>query len=206
MDKNINNPARISISPGNVKMGAIPSVSLPPVITCAPGCTCARKCYALRIARLRKTVRDAYARNLDILNNDPASYWLQVEAAAATTRYFRYHVSGDIVNAAYLENMAAIARKQPATHFLAFTKKYSLVNDYISNGNKIPDNLHIIFSAWPGMPMDNPHGLPVAEVIFKGQDPRDDWKICGGNCAECACRGCGCWELKPGEVIAFYEH
>lgn len=51
-----------------------------------------------------------------------------------------------------------------------------------------------------------PHGVPTAAVIFKGEEPRDGWKVCGGNCTECACRGVGCWELKPGETIAFYEH
>lgn len=34
---------KLSISPGNKKMGAIPSVSLPPIITCPTGCKCAKK-------------------------------------------------------------------------------------------------------------------------------------------------------------------
>jgi hypothetical protein len=199
------NPARVSISPGNTKMGHIPSVSLPPVITCAHGCACAKKCYAAKLCRLYKNTRDAYARNLDILRDDPVSYWLQVEAAAMTTRFFRYHVSGDIPGADYLAHMVDLARRQPATEFLAFTKKYSLVNDFLTR-DEIPANLHVIFSAWPGMNMENPHALPVAAVIFKGEEPRDGWKVCPGNCADCAARGVGCWELKPGETIAFYEH
>ena len=196
---------RISVSPGNQKMGFIPSVSLPPVITCANGCTCAKKCYAAKLCRIRKNVREAYQRNLDILTQDPAAYWLQVKAAAMVTKYFRFHVSGDIVNAEYFANMIKTAEELPGTAFLAFTKQYTIVNQHL-NGAKLPENLKIIFSAWPGMPMENPHNLPVANVIFKGQTPADNWKICGGNCAECACRGVGCWELKPGEQIAFYEH
>lgn len=196
---------RISVSPGNQKMGFIPSVSLPPVVTCANGCTCAKKCYAARMCRIRKSVREAYQRNLDILTQDPGAYWLQVKAAAMVTKYFRFHVSGDIVNAEYFANMIKTAEELPGTTFLAFTKQYTIVNQHL-NGAKLPENLKIIFSAWPGMPMENPHNLPVANVIFKGQTPADNWKICGGNCAECACRGVGCWELKPGEQIAFYEH
>lgn len=199
----------VSISAGNRKLGAIPSVSLPPVKTCPAGCPCAAKCYAAKLCRIYPTVQNAYNNNLDILASAPALYWLQVKSAASMTRYFRYHVSGDILNAAYFSEMVRLARELPATEFLAFTKKYKIVNDWIdANGiDSLPENLHIIFSEWgDGWTVPNPHGLPTSAVIFKGTEPRDDWKICGGNCAECACRGVGCWELKRGETIAFYEH
>lgn len=197
----------VSISQGNSKMGAIPSVSLPPIITCPSGVPCARKCYAAKLCRLRPNVRAAYQNNLDILNSDPASYWLQVKAAASMTRYFRFHVAGDIPNAEYFYNMVGLAWELPGTQFLAFTKQYEIVNDFLNNGGRYPANLHIIFSQWgDGWNVPNPYELPTSAVIFKGTEPRDEWKICGGNCTECACRGVGCWELKNGETIAFYEH
>lgn len=197
---------KVSISHGNVKMGAIPSVSLPACVTCNPSAPCFKKCYALKLERLRPTVRNAYARNLDALREDPALYWLQVRSAASMTKYFRFHVSGDIPNADYLREMIATAEQFPTTKFLAFTKQHPIVNAYLNNGGTIPENLKIIFSNWGDWKCENPHGLPTSEVIFKGSAPADDWKICGGNCTECACRGVGCWELKNGETIAFYEH
>lgn len=200
----INN--KISISAGNKKMGHIPSISLPACITCNPGAPCFRKCYAVRLAKRRSNVRDAYARNLDILRSDPGVYWLQVKAAAATARYFRYHVSGDIPNFDYFVNMVKLAEELPHTEFLAFTKQYEIVNDFLYYGFKIPQNLKIIFSNWGAWKCENPHGLPVCEVIFKNETPADDWKICGGNCTDCACRGIGCWQLKNGDTIAIYEH
>ena len=200
------NDNRISISPGNTKMGAIPSVSLPPIVTCPKGCPCAKKCYAAKLCRLRPSVKAAYQRNLDIYNADPVAYWLQVKAAACTTRFFRFHVSGDIIDAQYFAGMRTTAAELPGTHFLAFTKNYKVVNDYLNAGGRIPKNLHIIFSEWPGLDIPNPYKMPTAAVIFKGEQPAENWKICGGNCAECACRGVGCWELKKGETIAFYEH
>lgn len=197
----------VSISAGNVKMGAIPSVSLPPVITCPSGCPCAKKCYAAKLCRLRPSVREAYARNLEILTRDPDAYWLQVRAAASMARFFRFHVSGDIPSYEYFVDMMRTAAQLPGTQFLVFTKRYDIVNACLSMGGEIPDNLHVIFSEWgDGWNVPNPHNLPTAAVIFKGEEPRDGWKACGGNCAECACRGVGCWELKPGETIAFYEH
>ena len=199
------NNNKVSISKGNSKMGYIPSVSLPPVVTCAKGCACAKKCYAAKLCRIYGTVRRAYNRNLDILKNDMDNYFIQVKAAAMVTKYFRFHVSGDIYDMNYLDRMVKLAQDLPGTTFLAFTKQYNFVNNFLQYA-AIPDNLKIIFSEWPGMEMYNPYNLPVAHVIFKGSEPADDWKICGGNCSECACRGVGCWELKKGEHIAFYEH
>lgn len=63
----------VKISGGNSKMGNIPSVSLPSVITCRQ-CACQEKCYARRLERLRPAVRNAYQHNLDVLNSDPETY------------------------------------------------------------------------------------------------------------------------------------
>lgn len=197
---------KLSISAGNQKLGAIPSVSLPPCTSCNPAAPCFKKCYASRLARLRPTVREAYQNNSELLSEDPAAYWLQLKAAAMVTRFFRYHVAGDIPNDEYFYNMVALAWELPNTQFLAFTKQWHIVNAFLDNGGRFPQNLKIIFSNWGAWKCPNPYNLPVAEVIFKGETPADSWKICGGNCTDCACRGVGCWELKDGETIAFYEH
>ena len=196
----------VSISTGNRKMGAIPSVSLPPIVTCKNCSTCSQECYAAKLCRIYKSVREAYERNLKILQADRDTYFMQVKAAAMVNRYFRFHVSGDIVDLDYLDRMVKLARELKGTTFLAFTKNYEDVNQYFKDHKK-PANLKLIFSLpFTGARIDNPHNLPTAAVILKGQEPEESWKICGGNCTECACRGVGCWELKKGETIAFYEH
>ena len=200
------NPGRVSISKGNRKMGAIPSVSLPPVITCPKGAPCAKKCYAAKMCRIYPTVKKAYENNLNLLRASSTEYWRQVRTAATMTKYFRFHVSGDIPDIMYLAEMVVTAEQIPGTQFLAFTKQYDIVNAFLKHIGTFPDNLHIILSEWGTRKPDNPHNLPTAAVIFKGTEPEDHWKICGGNCSECACRGVGCWELKRGETIAFYEH
>lgn len=197
---------KITISKGNKKMGSIPSISLPACITCNPSAPCFEGCYAKKMERIYKNVRDSYAKNLDVLQSDPAAYWMQVRAAASTSRFFRYHVSGDIPSAEYFAQMVKTAESLPSTKFLAFTKQFNTVNDFIDGGGTIPQNLNIIFSNWGGWKCENPHRLPVCEVIFKGESPADGWKVCGGNCTECACRGIGCWEVKNGETIAIYKH
>ena len=197
---------QVSISPGNIKMGAIPSVSLPACITCNPSAPCFKKCYAMRLEKRYKNVANAYARNLEIWNANPALYWYQVRGSAAMTRFFRFHVSGDIPNIEYLWGMIQTAIELPGTTFLAFTKQYRIVNAWLEEGGTIPANLIIIYSNWGAWKCENPYNLPVCEVILKGSEPAESWKICGGNCTECACRGVGCWELKHGDTIAIYEH
>lgn len=198
---------KVSISTGNRKMGAIPSVSLPPVVTCPAGCPCAKKCYAAKMARIYPSVRKAYQNNLDILQTNPGEYWYQVNQAVKMNRYFRFHVSGDIPTPEYFAEMVNVARQNPGTEILVFTKRYQIVNEYITNSGNLPENMHLIFSQWgDNWTVPNPHNLPTAAVIFKGHEPDNDWKVCGGNCTECACRGVGCWQLKQGETIAFYEH
>ena len=196
----------VSISKGNSKMGAIPSVSLPACITCNPNAPCFKLCYAAKITRLYKTVKTAYENNLNILKENPALYWEQVKQGAQMARYFRFHVSGDIPNLEYFNNMVQLARELPNTNFLAFTKQYYIVNQFLNNGGTIPENLKVIFSNWGAWKCENPHKLPECEIILKGSEPAPNWKICGGNCTECACRDIGCWELKQGETIAIYQH
>ena len=194
---------KVNISPGNTKMGHIPSVSLPPVVTCRAGCPCASKCYAVRMTRLRKTVAASYDRNLNAWRQNPEGFETQIVAAAITTRYFRWHVAGDMPDSTYFQMMCRVARRCPGTDFLAFTKRWDIVNPLAS---EIPDNLQVVYSAWGDFLPDNPHHLPVAHVIFRGTEPDPSWKICGGNCTTCICQGIGCWELHRGEHIAFYEH
>lgn len=187
-------------------MGAIPSVSLPAITTCAKDLPCSQKCYAARICKFRKNVRLSYENNLKILKHSPDTYWYDVEYEVTKTDYFRFHVSGDIVDQDYFVHMIDIARRHSDTQILAFTKKYDIVNSVLDNLKEFPSNLHIVFSAWPGIKMNNPHQLPVAEVIFRGQSPQNDWKICEGNCFDCASRNSGCWNIEKGETIAFSEH
>lgn len=201
---------KISISTGNSKMGKISSVSLPPVLTCRNGAPCSKKCYANKIARLRKNVNDSYQRNMKVLREDPDGYWQQVRLAIALSKYFRFHVSGDIPDMQYLERMIDIASMERETQILCFTKKYELINEYLDRVNpSLPDNLHLVFSGWPGIEMQNYHNLPEAHVIFKNGETTanmDIAKHCGGNCQTCATADGGCWSLKSGEQVVFYEH
>lgn len=78
---------RVSISRGNSKMGELASVSLPSIVTCRHDCECCKKCYAHRFERRRPNVHETYLRNLQLLNDDPDTYWREVEAAIMMNRF-----------------------------------------------------------------------------------------------------------------------
>ena len=197
----------VKISKGNSKLGAIPSVSLPSIKTCR-NCACQEKCYAQKLERLRPAVRNAYQHNLEVWIKDPETYWREVEASIMMSRFFRFHVSGDIPSFKYLINMVEIARRQPHCEILCFTKKYNLVNEFIEQGGELPGNLHMIFSGWVGLEMANPFSLPEAHVRYRdgSTTAREDAIECSGNCTECALTEGGCWSLQKGQQVIFNEH
>lgn len=199
---------KVRISNGNSKMGAVSSVSTLPFITCPARCakTCGRDCYAAKIANLYPTVRKSYAINTALAIHEPELFWSQVDAACKAVRYFRFHVSGDILNSAYFENMIKCAENNPKTEMLCFTKRFEIVNTFIRNGGVIPENLHVLFSGWINLKPINPYKLPETNVILKNEEPKNNWLVCGGNCFKCACRGVGCWQARSGETVAFPIH
>ena len=147
-------------------MGKVASVSTLPILTC-PGCcigSCGEKCYALKIANLRPSVRKAYARNTAIAKHAMKAFFKAINAAVQNVRFFRFHVSGDILNSEYFNGMIKTAEKNKHCQFLVFTKKYSIVNEYIESGKTIPENLHILFSGWTNLQPVNPHNLPETMV------------------------------------------
>lgn len=197
----------LRVSPGNQKMGSIPSISLPAVITCRD-CDCKNKCYARKLERIRPSVRNSYQSNLDLLRKHPDVFWREFESVIMASRFFRLHVSGDIPDADYLRNVIKIVANNPHCEVLCFTKRYELVNRFLESGWLIPKNLHIIYSGWPGLEMNNPYSLPEAHVIFKDgtTEANETAVLCNGNCMECAITESGCWNLKYGQQVVFHEH
>lgn len=202
----------VSISEGNSKMGKVASVSLLPVLSCPARCrgTCGDKCYAKKLAMLRPVVMRAYARNQAVAMIAPTVFFSVVERAMKRSKYFRFHVSGDILNYEYLNMVYYLAKTNPGCQVLMFTKKYELVNRFIEYGNELPENLHILYSGWTNLfPTEggfNPHNLPETTVYAREEDIKPEWTLCGGNCLDCAIHDGGCWTAKPGETIAFKIH
>ena len=209
---NTGDDLKIHISGGNMKLGAIMNISLPPVVTCHNCSSCKHYCYAVRSYNRLPDTANAWNENYLLFITDPDRYFSEISAAVKLQRFFRWHVSGDIVNGLYLAGMIRVALENPKVEFLAFTKAYQIVNAAIAAGAVIPSNLHLLFSAAPGVDMPNPYKLPECHINFA--DPSLNTYCggaefvyhCGGNCTDCAVNGCGCFFLKPGDVTIIDQH
>ena len=201
----------VKISRSNSKLGIIPSVNLPPVTTCRTDAPCAKECYAMKGRFRFAGVKENMTSNYELYRSNPEEYFDGIKNAInngfVSYSYFRWHAAGDIVDKQYFDNMVKIAEELPQTSFLAFTKKYELVNEYIKSGEVIPPNLHIVFSAWgSALALDNPYEFPVAYVRFKcdteNRDIPDSAVECSGNCTTCL----QCWNIGHGESVVFNKH
>jgi hypothetical protein len=203
---------KIHISAGNNKLGSIMNISLPPVVTCHNCSSCKDYCYAVRSYNRFTGTAAGWNENYLLFLTDPDRYFSDISDAVKLQRFFRWHVAGDIVNGRYLAGMIQVAIENPKVEFLAFTKAYQIVNAAIAAGAVIPSNLHLLFSAAPGVDMPNPYRLPECHINFA--DPGlNTYKggaefiyHCTGNCTECAINGCGCFFLKPGDVTIIDQH
>ena len=203
--------AHVKFSYGNRKTGAlVPSVSLIPVADCGNCSVCARGCYDVRNVCFQKNVQWSRANNSAIYKHDRGRYMKEIQDAVKFLRFFRWHVGGDIIDFQYLICMVSIAEHTPTCEFLAFTKMYDLVNNYIKNIGPLPKNLHIIFSDWRGAEFENPYNLPVSSPLWadgtKGPHCTDKQFMCPGLCEACAEAWTGCWAAKSGETILFEAH
>lgn len=201
---------KIKISKGNSKLGNIANINIPALVTCRKNAPCAKTCYARNGNYRFPSVKESHNRNLLAYLESPENYFNQIKkylTKHTEVDYFRYHSSGDIVDYNYLKNMVKVAKEFPNVNFLAYTKKFELVNEYLSKGYRLPKNLKVLFSNWDkNFKVENPYGRPMTYVNFKDKTLNPEipanTKSCSGNCSECKI----CWHLRKGQSVTFNQH
>lgn len=194
----------ISISDGNMKIGATPSFSVSPVVTCRADAPCCKECYARKMAARYPTCRRAYDRNtvavIERTNDVFNALWAYLISSGSNR--FRFNVAGDFFSEKYLAMAFDLAAALPSVQFLAYTKQYELVNEYITK-RKLPDNFTMILSAWDSFIPENPHNLTMAWYQDGTCNVPDKAFTCPGKCGAC---GFKCWNMKGGENVVFNKH
>ena len=137
-------------------------------------------------------VKNAWDDNLTELISDRKFYFQSIRRYLLNKRpqYFRWHVSGDIIDQDYLEQMKIIAKDYYFINFLVFTKQYHL------NFDNASENLSIVLSAWPGLNLPKTK-LPIAFIDFDSEKRRKNFIECPEDCEKCR----ACWFLKNKENV-----
>ena len=192
----------VTISDGNIKVGSIPSISLPPIVTCNKKAPCTKGgCYALHGSFQYPSVKMVYDKNHKTFKRSPKEYFNAIDAWLKIRKpsMFRFHVSGDIPSLTYMSGMIKLAKDNPGVKFLAFSKRYNI----IQSPAYIPDNLSIVLSMWTGYKVPKTD-LPKAWLQdgIETRIPKDAME-CHGFCETCGL----CWELKNiGKDVYFNKH
>ncbi|MCZ2394938.1 MAG: hypothetical protein LC100_00170 [Chitinophagales bacterium] len=201
------------VKAGNSKVSEyVAVVNMPAGFTCPADAPCKAGCYALKGRYSFNNVTLPAWRNLYFFNSNPTGFFKAIENELQEAddlrpwRWFRWHESGDIVNYDYFCGMVTIAKKFKRINFMAYTKKYSIVNQYIEENGALPKNLTIIFGVWGVYGLGvNKYNLPYAYVKGVGADEYIPTSAapCEGSCKEC---GFKCWKLKKRQSVVFDKH
>jgi hypothetical protein len=178
-------------------------------LTC-PGATlwCERNCYAHKGNFTFPSVRAAHRRNT-ILSRLPSFVdRMTEEVRGRDLEVLRVHSSGDLYSPEYAEKWLRIAKRCKTTHFLAYTRTWSLPEFYpVLRRLSRLDNFTVRASIDPTSPIDRlPKFLDRNKAYIYGSPGAGE----GSNCLKQVEKGLGCPECMRcwigAEDITFLKH
>lgn len=200
-----------SIATHSGKMSGIPSISTS--VLCNKQCaehaavkgSICEKCYARGYAKMRKQLAEKLKANY--------YFYTTVNLTAEDIPFinsaiFRFEAFGDLANVQQFKNYCTIAKANPQTRFVLWTKNTHIVEQYTDMAYTKPENLYIIASAL----MINKDWVTLAypyciDAIFTVYDKATikakniDINCGGRKCLECR----KCYSLKHGEIAEIRE-
>lgn len=181
-------------------------------------------CYVFTSYRLYHNVVDAHIRNTNIMRNDMAKAFeeldTQIKRAKKKPTVCRIFASGDLETSQELKGWFGLATKNPNTKFYMYTKSCNVLNEVLPN-TKIPKNLYINVSIWHESNLDTYNKYKKlknvrAFVYMDDYDYSGKIKINGmcpayskdkrGMNHDYSCETCGlCFQEKV-KVVGCWEH
>jgi hypothetical protein len=186
------------ISRGNLKLGVLPSFSLPVITTC-PGKTpfCELYCYGLKGNFKLQNVLDANERRLDASLRGDFAETMVAEIRKSRAPAFRLHVVGDFYNVEYIEKWIDIAKRLPHVVFFGSTRSWrcdflaeamkkfrDMDNVYMKASIDLSDTLNPRTCGWRIWSIEG-EGTPC---------PHDEGRV--ASCLMCT----RCWSVRDTDV------
>lgn len=214
----------LNFSDGNEKVGRVGCFNLPVAYSCVHDCECYLNgdCYACGGCYNFASRQAMYSENFAFIMSHSIAEFVDTvvnEIGYRGWTLFRWFTCGDILSVSMFDGMVQIARQCPTVTFWLYTKKYRMVNTWVSaHGEEaLPGNLTIIFSHWRNKdgsfyPMPNPYNFPTSEFIPMGCEDEVQYVTHVCPCSDpdvvSTCETCEhpCFKLKKGEKMALLEH
>lgn len=207
-----------SIATHSGKMSGIPSISTSVLCNanCAKNATVkgsiCEKCYARGLAKIRKQLAEKLKANYHFYTTVDLSVG---DVPFINSAIFRFESFGDLANVQQFKNYCTIAKANPQTRFVLWTKNHWLVSMHIEFGGVIPNNLYVIASSVyinksaldVTKKMKSRGQIDFIDAVFTVYDKQtieaENINInCGGRkCLECR----RCYSLKHGEIADIRE-
>jgi len=193
---------QIKISKKNSKIGSVPNLSLTPGASCVPGIPCFTDgCYAKNAYLRFPNVKKAWDANLKFYEDNSEKFFDEFNTWLRKNKpeRFRLFVGGDFPGPAFYYMLEGLASGHPDTSFLVFTKRY----EYDYSGK--PDNLQVVLSTWPGVPLPTNTDLPWAWLEEDARRRKSyPHFVCPGGCQDC---GHSCWDKLDSKThVTFPRH
>lgn len=185
--------------------------------TCGGCCSeCENLCYAVNDARrYHNTCIPSLAKNTLIMRNNINDGFAQIKAELINkkAKVLRWHSSGEIISYDYLLHMVKLATELSDVKFYFYTKRFGLIEKYISEYDEFPKNLICNISEWKG----NTKGFNLDGLNVFTYDDGTDQSLkrvshCpavdkNGHKTGIHCDQCGrCFSKNNGLITAVYAH
>lgn len=164
-------------------------------------------CYDVQNVCFQTTVQNDRARNSAIHMKDRERFWKEIEfqVVAFGVTQLRINVGGD-VDYTDMEFINDMAKRNPQTDILFFTKNDDDFNRFMDTYGDFEGNVKYLLSQWIGMEIVNLHNAPESHLIWEdGATSLPEYakhvSYCGGNCTECHKAKEGCWMMHKADSL-----
>jgi len=161
-------------------------------------------CYAMKGNYQRfPAIKQGQYKRLDALFN---AGWVDAMVniiEREKNNYFRWHDAGDIQSKNHFKNICDVAKKTPHILHWIPTREHKIVNDFVKDGNTIPDNLIVRISA------TKVDGKPPSNAMHTSTVHKDKKAIgfaCPSSLQDGKCQDCrACWDTNI-KNISYKKH